>query len=179
MSEIPLIKQFLKEQGSFMAYLMAMTRDFAAAEEIFQNAAVVVMEKSASDETIRDFRAWAKEVVRRQALAYLREDQRRTTRLRPVAPELLQQITRTFLEDDTADRQKQQELDALASCVEEVADPVRSMLVLRYERQASFEHIATAVEKTPAAVQRALCRLRKSLRVCVQSKLGRATEALT
>lgn len=160
-----------------MAYLMAMTRDFPAAEEIFQNAAVVVMEKSASGDTIRDFRAWAKEVVRRQALTYLREDQRRATRLRPAAPELLEQITRTFLEDNTADHQKQHELDALAGCVAEVVDPVRSMLVLRYERQASFEQIAAAVEKTPAAVQRALSRLRKSLRDCVESKLGRAKES--
>ena len=63
MSDAPLIKQFLQYQADFMSYLMAITRNFDAAEEIFQNAAIVVMERSEEDEPIRDFRAWSKEIV--------------------------------------------------------------------------------------------------------------------
>ena len=73
MSDVPLIKQFLQHQSHFMAYLIAITRDASAAEEIFQNAAVVVMEKSADGETIREFRPWAKEIVRRQALNFMQK----------------------------------------------------------------------------------------------------------
>ena len=70
MNDPELIRQFLRHQGDFMAYLMAMVRDLDAAEEVFQNAAVVVMQHAGSPgtEPIRDFRVWAKEIVRRQAL---------------------------------------------------------------------------------------------------------------
>ena len=73
MNDPALIKDLLRHQGDFMAYLMAMVRDLDAAEEIFQNAAVVIMQHStAAEGPIRDFRAWAKEIVRRQALHYIR-----------------------------------------------------------------------------------------------------------
>ncbi|MDG1874373.1 MAG: hypothetical protein P8J27_10715 [Mariniblastus sp.] len=47
-----------------MGYLYAITRDADFSDEIYQNAAVVVMEQIGKADTIRDFRAWAKEVVR-------------------------------------------------------------------------------------------------------------------
>ena len=59
MADEPLIKQLLRQQALFMGYLMAITRDLAAAEEIFQNVAVVVLEQGPK-EAIRDFHAWAK-----------------------------------------------------------------------------------------------------------------------
>src|ERR1700690_3677638 len=92
MPEEPLIRQLLRHQSLFMGYLMAMTRDLAAAEEIFQNVAVVVLERGGREQ-IRDFAAWAKEIVRRQALHYLREKSQATTRIRPVAPELLEGLS--------------------------------------------------------------------------------------
>ena len=55
-----------------MGYLYAITRDAELAEEVYQNAAVVIIEKASSDKAIRNFRAWAKEVVRRQALHAIR-----------------------------------------------------------------------------------------------------------
>ena len=72
MDETPLIQQYLQHRSEFMGYLYAITRDAELSEEIYQNAAVVVMEKAAQPETIRNLRAWAKEVVRRQALHAIR-----------------------------------------------------------------------------------------------------------
>ena len=72
MDETPLIQQYLQLRSEFMGYLYAMTRDAELAEEVYQNAAVVVMEEAEGPEAIRNFRAWAKEVVRRQALHAIR-----------------------------------------------------------------------------------------------------------
>ena len=68
MDETPMIQQYLQLRSEFMGYLYAMTRDAELAEEVYQNAAVVVIESAEQQEAIRNFRAWAKEVVRRQAL---------------------------------------------------------------------------------------------------------------
>ena len=168
----PLIKQFLQRQSEFMAYVMAITRDFHAAEEVFQNAAIVVMEKSQTDAQIRDFRAWVKEVVRRQALKYLREECAQRQRIRPLEPSLVEQISRAFVEDPTEEPVMQQEISALEDCIKQVPEAGRTMLSLRYEERASFRAIGETLKKTEAAVQRALCRLRKSLHDCVRSKVS-------
>jgi RNA polymerase sigma-70 factor (ECF subfamily) len=171
MSDVPLIKQFLQHQSDFMAYLMAITRDFDAAEEVFQNAAVVVIEKAESDEKIRDFRAWAKEVVRRQALYYLRKRGDAAKRVRSIDPLLLEQINCAFIEDNSDESVMHDEMTALRQCISQVAEPQRTMLTMRYEGRASFDDIGLVVGKSSGAVQRALSRVRKALHDCVRSKL--------
>ena len=50
MDEKPLIQQYLQLRSEFMGYLYAVTRDAELAEEVYQNAAVVVMEKAEGPE---------------------------------------------------------------------------------------------------------------------------------
>ena len=172
MADIPLIKQFLQHQSQFMAYLVAITRDVSAAEEIFQNAAVVVMEKSAEEgEVIRDFRPWAKEIVRRQALSYMQKQVRAERKVRPVEPSLLEQITRSFIEDQTTGTVAQFEVSALRQCIAQLQSPERSLLQQRFIDRMSFATIAESVGKTDGAVQRAISRIRKRLAACIHDKL--------
>lgn len=178
MSTSSLIKQLLQHQGDFMAYLMAMVRDLDAAEDIFQNAAVVVIEYS-HPEPIRDFRAWGKEIMRRQALHYLREKGRAAIHLSPAEPALLEQIDRAFDEDTTDAVQRHREIEALRECSDELPEPQRTMVMMRYERRTSFDEIGAALGKTAGAIQRALSRSRKALHDCVQSKLAQSNWELS
>ena len=172
-NDVPLIKRFLQYEGEFLAYLMAITRDLNASEEIYQNAAVVVMENAIKGEVIRDFRAWSKEVVRRQALKYLRNESQAKHRILPIEPALLDELTRVFMDSSTSDRQRNHRTDALRECIQEVAEPVqRKMLAMRYEQNSSFREIGDMIDKTEGSVQRALSRLRKQLHDCVRSKLA-------
>lgn len=173
MPDEPLVKQLLKHQSAFMGYLLAMTRNMDAAEEIFQNVAVVVMDHRG--EEIRDFRAWAKEIARRQALLYLRE--KSPEKMRAVEPALLEGISQAFEEDTTTAETAKSELDALRRCLAKMPEKSRAMISLRYEQRASFEEIGKSVATSDAAVQRALSRLRKSLRDCVTLTLRQAGEA--
>ena len=170
MPDTPLIKRFLQHQNDFMSYLMAITRDFDAAEEIFQNAAIVVMERSIDDEPIRDFRAWSKEIVRRQALRHLRDETKQQW-VRSLEPVLLEQITRVFMEDGSSESIAKKQSIALRQCVRQASDVHRKMLSLRYEQRASFAEIGKSMGRTEAAVQRSLSRLRKRLHDCVRNKL--------
>ena len=74
------IQQYLQLRSEFMGYLYAITRDAELAEEVYQNSAVVVIEKTNSDEEIRDFRAWAKEVIRRQRTCHSHQRNLSTSR---------------------------------------------------------------------------------------------------
>jgi RNA polymerase sigma-70 factor (ECF subfamily) len=167
------IKELLCYQGEFLAYLMAITRDFNAAEEVFQNAAVVIIEGATAGEPIRNFRAWAKEIVRRQALYYLRKQGQQAKHRRAIDPELFEAISDAFLEEDEGPGI---EVKALRQCLEKVPAPQRRMLAMRYEGRASFEQIGQSVGTTAGAVQRALSRLRKALHDCVRAALRKTEE---
>lgn len=172
MADETLIKQFLQNQGRFMGYLLAVTRDLHAAEEIFQNAAVAVIK--GPEEPVGDFLAWSKEVVRRQALYYLRERSRETGRLRPLDPALVDSLSLAFAEDAADPDTGRREREALAACLRKL--PVRSgeILARRYEQHESFEEIARATRSTASAIQRAISRVRRMLHDCVRIRLGEA-----
>jgi RNA polymerase sigma-70 factor (ECF subfamily) len=173
MSDPSLIRQLLRHQGDFMAYIMAIVHDLDAAEEIFQNAAVVVIQHDAT-EPIHDFRAWAKEIVRRQALRHVQREGR-GSRYTATEPELLEQIDLVCDElagDDAADvTLRQREIEALRECAGRLPERQRVMVAMRYERRASFDTIGVAVGSTAGAVQRALSRTRRTLHDCVRHRL--------
>lgn len=172
MDELPLIQQYLKLRSEFMGYLYAITRDAELAEEVYQNAAVVVMEQAQqSEEEIRSFRSWAKEVVRRQALHAIRTRENSSKLGRPMAPELLEAVCAVFVEDDSQDSIVELEGKALKLCLEGLSEEKREMLALRYESSFSFDDISAKMGSTPAAIQRALSRIRKSLQNCVEKRI--------
>ncbi|MHC4995060.1 MAG: sigma-70 family RNA polymerase sigma factor [Planctomycetota bacterium] len=176
MDEVPHIQQYLRLRHEFMGYLYAITRDADLAEEVYQNAAVVVMERAEQDEGIRDFRAWAKEVVRRQALNALRAKIVSADRARQISPQLLDVISAAFVQDETDVSVVQSEIEALNLCLEQLPDNKRELVALRYEGASSFVDISERVGSTPAAVQRAISRVRKRLHDCVQRRLRLAED---
>lgn len=171
MTDEPLIKQLLRHQSLFMGYLVAMTRDLAAAEEIFQNVAVVVLEQGPR-EPIRDFQAWAKEIVRRQALHYLRE--RTQARRRSMPPELLEGIALALDSEPWGTEGPPRERDALAQCLKTLPPRSRRIMALRYEKRQSFEEIGGVLESSAQAIQRTISRIRQSLHDCVRTRLQTA-----
>ena len=171
LDETPLIQQYLQFRSEFMGYLYAMTRDAELSEEVYQNAAVVVMEQSQKDEPIRNFRAWAKEVIRRQALHAIRARAVSTKRSQAVSPELLDAVSNVFLQDDSKDSVARDEAGALKLCLNDLPDDKRQLIAMRYEGSSSFDEISEHVGSTPAAVQRALSRVRKMLHGCVQRRM--------
>ncbi|MGI9472726.1 MAG: RNA polymerase sigma factor [Rubripirellula sp.] len=177
MDETPLIQQYLKLRSEFMGYLYAMTRDAELAEEIYQNAALVVIEKTESPATIRNFRAWSKEVVRRQALHAIRAREVATRLGRAMSPELLEAVSDAFVQDTSEDSVVRDETGALKQCLDGLPKDKRELIAMRYERDASFDEISTHTDSTPAAVQRALSRIRRMLHGCVQRRIQLAEGA--
>ena len=177
MDETPLIQQYLQFRSEFMGYLYAMTRDAEMSEEVYQNAAVVVMEQSQKSETIRNFRAWAKEVIRRQALHAIRARAVSAKHARAISPELLDAVSDTFLKADSEGTVVRDEARALNRCLGDLPEDKRELIAMRYEGSSTFDEISEHVGSTPAAVQRALSRVRKMLHGCVQRRMRLAEGA--
>lgn len=177
LDDTTLIQQYLQFRSEFMGYLYAMTRDAGLSEEVYQNAAVVVMEQSQKTETIRNFRAWAKEVVRRQALHAIRARAVAAKHARAISPELLDAVSDAFLQDESEYTVVRDEARALKRCLDKLPEDKRELVAMRYEDSSGFDEISEHVGSTPAAVQRALSRVRKMLHGCVQRRMQLAEGA--
>jgi RNA polymerase sigma-70 factor (ECF subfamily) len=177
LDETPLIQQYLQFRSEFMGYLYAITRDAELSEEVYQNAAVVVMEQSQKSEAIRNFRAWAKEVIRRQALHAIRARAVSARKARAISPELLEAVSDAFLQDDSGDSVVRNEARALKRCLDDLPEDKRELVAMRYEGSSTFDEISEHVGSTPAAVQRTLSRVRKMLHGCVQRRMRLAEGA--
>jgi len=177
LNETPLIQQYLQFRSEFMGYLYAITRDSDLSEEIYQNAAVIVMEQAGKPDTLHDFRAWAKEVVRRQAFHAIRSREKASKLARAVSPEFFDVVSMAFLEDQTEAVAVSSESAALKECLNGLPTEKRLLITLRYESGASFDSISNQLNSTPAAIQRSLSRVRKLLHGCIQEKLRLAEEA--
>lgn len=171
LNKTPLIQQYIQFRSEFMGYLYAITRDAELSEEVYQNAAVVVIEQSEKPETIRDFRAWAKEVIRRQALYAIRARSVSARHVRAISPELLDVVSDAFLHDDSESSIVREEAKALNLCLDKLPVEKRELVAMRYEGSSTFDDISDHVGSTPAAVQRALSRIRKILHGCVQRQM--------
>ncbi|MGB0760200.1 MAG: RNA polymerase sigma factor [Rubripirellula sp.] len=172
MTDTQPIQQYLQLRSEFMGYLYAITRDAELSEEVYQNAAVVVIQKADSDENIHDFRSWAKEVIRRQALHAIRTRETAQRHGRATAPELLEAISATFCEDDSTASLVHQEATAMQKCVGELPQEKKTLIAMRYEHDATFDEISRKMNSTPAAIQKALSRIRKMLHECTKRRLA-------
>lgn len=151
-----------------MAYLYSLTGNRDACMDIFQNAAVAIMEQESLDQ-VKNFRAWSKEVVRRQALYFLRSEAGQKMRCRAIAPDLLEAISEVFVQEDSVESAK---ANSMAHCFDKLPSDQRNLIDLRYGKNLSFQQVAEAVESTSGAVQRSISRIRNRLRQCVQRKLA-------
>ena len=169
------LKLFLSYQDDFFAYLYSLTGNRDACLDIFQNAAVTIMENDEL-ENIRNFRAWSKELVRRQALYFLRSEAQRKVSCRSLEPELLDAISDLFVSDPSESSIVGDESESLSKCFEQLNDSQKLLIDLRYGNNFSFQQIAAYIESTTGAVQRSLSRVRATLRHCVEKRLVRMCE---
>jgi RNA polymerase sigma-70 factor (ECF subfamily) len=160
------LRQFLSFQDDFMGYLYLLTGNRDACLEVLQDAAVAILEYEKLDE-IDNLRAWSREVVRRQALHYLRRESTHRKYCRTLSPELVEAISNAFVQCN----KNLVEAEFFDECFEKLSKAQRRIVDLRYGSGSSFEQIAAAIDSTAAAIQRSLSRTREQLRECVQRKL--------
>jgi RNA polymerase sigma-70 factor (ECF subfamily) len=153
------------------AFIYSLVRDVAAAEELFQEVAVIAMEKERKgDEVIREPARWLKEVVRRRVLSGFRT---RQGRLISVAPDYLEQVCQGIDAEGSSDYQRSR-LDALGQCLARVSPQNRALLRRRYLHGHSYEEIGKVVHRSPGALRVLIHRLQRQLAECIESRLQAA-----
>jgi len=150
------------------AYVMTMVPHTQDADDILQEAKVVMWRNFAKFETGTNFGAWARKVAFHQVLAYRKRKHR--DRL-DFSDEFLRHISEEVDESAEAlDRRSH----LLHDCVAKLPPDHRDALHLRYQEGLSLEEMATRLDRTVGALYRLLSRVRHVLHECVTKNLQRS-----
>ena len=167
------LKELLSFRSELLGFIRAILRNTADAEDLFQETCRIILEKAATSPPIVDFRAWAKEIARRQVLQHYRTLRTRKTSTVP-SEEMAELVSDVYLKHSPPAERLAEESAALRACLDEMPEKQRQLIRLRFLAGQGYDTIARAIQGSEAAIRRMVARTRILLTECVRQKLGLA-----
>lgn len=167
------LKWLLEYRTELLGFIYLRVRDSHAAEDVFQSVALAIVRKAEIAKPIANFRAWIKEMARREVLYYLRSPA--TRRLNPLpSAEMLRVTDEVYLGQDPSPKELVEEFAALRSCLEKLPGKLRELVKQRYLDGRGYREMAEQFRQSEVAVRQSVSRGRRALMDCVQGALGMA-----
>lgn len=160
---------FLQNQRRLYAYVLTLLPSRADADDVLQDASLVMWDKFDPDNPPADFLAWARRVAHHKVLDFYKKAGRAEARLSRVFVERMAEAAAGPSDDPAGDARR----DALAGCVEKLPDRDRDLLARRFADGATTKSTSEQVGRSVEAVYKALAKIRQALFDCVQSTLAR------
>jgi RNA polymerase sigma-70 factor, ECF subfamily len=165
------LKEFLGFRSELFGFIRAIVRNTHDAEDLFQEVARIILEKSAEGTQVVDFRAWAKEIARRQVLQHYRTLRTRKAASVPTE-EMADLVSAVYMKHAPAPGDLTEEYDALRECMGKMPEKNVELIRLRYAGDQDYDAIARAVRGSETAIRRMVARVRILLMDCVRRRLG-------
>ncbi len=169
MREETLVKNIVRHKKILEGMITAMIGDFAAAEDLFQEAAVIMTRKRGQASEDCNFVAWGRSIAFNVVRDYRKKMARRKVHV--LDEEALEGVAGAFREVEDSAWEARRE--ALRGCVRKLPDREREVLRRRYEEAVPVERLAASLATTRGAVDTMLYRIRKALLQCVELRLQR------
>lgn len=141
----------------------------AGADDIAQEAFLVVFKKIESLDTSYDIRPYLAATVRNLSRRAWEATMRENKAKRDALAQYVEQLSA-----DSCELYEESKKEALRTCLEKLPERSRAMLNLRYNVSLRSEQIAGQIESTAEAVRMALVRIRQRLRACIDQRLKAA-----
>jgi len=171
MNQPKITRDFLQHRQALLGFIFALTRDQIAAEEVFQEVALAILEEATSGTKVDPFLPWAREIARRRVLEYYRKSSRRDA-VTPLTDTMVELVGRSFAENEEAPEQDSRRLACLRECLAKLPDRARQVIDLRYNMQLGIDRIAQSLAWQAGSIHVLLARTRKTLAECVRGKLA-------
>jgi RNA polymerase sigma-70 factor (ECF subfamily) len=166
MRPAPDVASFVEQhQDSVWTYLRLLGCDQALADDLTQETFLVILRGSFEPRGEAATRTFLRRTARNLYLATRRDEARREAILRADAADALWE-RRVPREEPEA------YLEALRSCLEQLAERARTALGLRYGERRSGAEIAAGLGLSAGAVHALLHRARERLRRCIAGKVA-------
>jgi RNA polymerase sigma-70 factor (ECF subfamily) len=146
-----------------------MLSDYPAAQDVVQNAFVVVAQKCDDFEEGTSMIAWCRTIVRLQVLTHIRKNAREWS----VEDRVLQEAMEAAFSKHQTSSESRFRLDCLHECLSQLPQQARELIRLRYEENAAYSEIGETVSMALEAVRKKLFRSKQQLADCVRLRMGR------
>jgi len=166
-----ILKQLLEIRAELLGFIYTVVRDPHAAEDVFQDISIVVMRKAQAGDPILDFRAWVKEIARREVLHFLRRGAGRRPLTMPTAA-MIELASEAYLAEDREPADFVDEFAALKNCLEKLPPRLSRLIRSRFVESRPYKELAETVGQSELAVRQAVSRARRALAECLQGALG-------
>ena len=159
------IRLMTKYERMVYGYILSLVPNWADADEILQETNIRLWEEFEKFQPGTNFAAWAIRVAHFQVLTW----RKRVSRSRLVFDQRV--IDALAAEPRWIDDEFEARQQALADCVSELPDHSRELLRHCYVNGSKAKDVAVQQKRTPAAVYKALERIRVALHSCIERKL--------
>lgn len=152
---------------SYVTMLVPLSTD---ADDIFQEANVVLWRKFGEFHQEMSFFAWACGIVRYEVLKFREKHTRAAKLLDPAVLDHISDIAVDHIERlDDVHRQ------ALSDCLERLSASDLQLMRRRYDDRTPVQAIALHMNRSPNAISKSLGRIRRLLFNCISSALGNSS----
>ncbi|MFC1671550.1 sigma-70 family RNA polymerase sigma factor [Planctomycetota bacterium] len=156
-----------KHRSSIMAVIVAMVRDFGAAEDVFQDTVVQILASAERFDDARDFLPWANGIARNIVRRHFKKLRRAMTPMEQADLEYLGSVMDDAPPADTVDEERA----ALRYCMQRVNTRNKKLLNLRYGENLKGKALADSVGLKELSVRGILKRIRDALRDCIERRV--------
>lgn len=153
-----------------LAFLRSSVRDGHAVDDLYQETFLAAWKRLSDYDRKRPFGPWLRGIAQNVVLAHYRNTARADT---PLDCEAIQWLDRRFeaIQKKPGDT-FQEKLTALHGCVEELPEPYREPVTLRYLEQHSVEQVSSSLRVTREALKKRFARAKSRLADCLERKLN-------
>ena len=159
---------FLQNERRVYAYILTLLPRRADADDVLQEASLVMWDKFDEAHPPNDFAAWGCRIAYFKVLDFYKRQQRSRICF---SQELLERIGETAVEQAGA-LQLDERRAALAGCIEKLGDKERALLACRFDEGATTQSAAAKLGRSIEAVYKALAKIRQALFNCVTRSLA-------
>jgi RNA polymerase sigma-70 factor (ECF subfamily) len=167
------LRLFLQNERRLYAYILTLLPHRADADDILQEASLVLWDKFDENNPPADFAAWGCRIAYFKVLDFLKKTQR--TRVH-FSQAMLERVAETAVEQAPT-LQLDERRAALAGCIEKLNPRDRDLLGLRFADGATTQSTAVQAGRSVEAVYKALAKIRQALFDCVTRALAQEGRA--
>lgn len=161
------LQQLIGCQDRLCAYAAALMGSAAAAEDLVQQANLVIWRRAENFEPGTEFGAWACRILYFEVLAW----RKKQSRDRLVFDDaVLEQLA---LDAEPISRTAETRRRALDDCIGRLSEKNRQLLIARYDSDDSLKALAQQIGRPIGSLYQTLRRVRIQLADCVQRHLNR------
>ncbi len=163
------IREFVRLERMLREFVGSLVAHAQDAEDVFQEAAVVILRKGADVEEPARFPQWCRSVARNEARNYWRRRDRQKLELWEDFSRVVDQV---YAEADSNLNEDERRRRLLDQCVRQLPGPSRRILKLFYVEGLDTNTLAKRLKRSGGAVRVALTRVRETVRQCVERTLN-------